>query len=126
MTILRWFIIMSILLVSLLGNACARSSVGSREQGQQIAEEFVKMEATFRFDAIPETLTLTSTTSIANGWKYTLEFDSRHAGYGNRTGQELAQVITHHSAVVTVISGAVASSIMDNRWDMIQGRIIQT
>ena len=117
-------VLMSILLVALLGSACAQSPVGSQEQGQQMAEEFVKMEATYRFDGIPETLDLTITTSVARGWKYTIEFDSRYTGYGNRTGKILAQVITHHTAVVTVQSGRVTSAIMDNKWDMIKSQQI--
>ena len=117
-------ICLSTLLISLalVGGACAKLPVGSQEQGQQVAEEFVKMEATFRFDGIQETLKLTSNTSVANGWKYTLEFDSRHSGYGNRTGQILAQVITHHAAVVTVQSGKVTSALMDDKWDMVKGQ----
>ncbi|MFC1994843.1 hypothetical protein ACFLVK_00335 [Chloroflexota bacterium] len=93
------------------------------EGSQRVAEEFVRLEATFRFDGIPETLEVTSTTSVGNGWKYTIEFDSRHAGYGNRSGQALAEVITHHVAEVTVQAGLVTMAIMDGEWDMIKQRI---
>jgi len=84
------------------------------------------MEATFRYDGISETLKLTSTTSVADGWKFVLEFDSQHAGYGNRTGQILAQVITHHVAVVTVQAGRVTSAIMDDKWDMVKGQELRS
>ena len=49
--------------------ACTQSPAGSREGSQRVAEEFVKLETTFRFDRIPETLEVTSTTSVGNGWK---------------------------------------------------------
>jgi hypothetical protein len=119
---------MSILLIilALVGGACTQSPVGSREGSQRVAEEFVRLEATFRFDGIPDTLKATSTTSVANGWKYTIEFDSRHAGYGNRSGQILAQVITHHTAVITVEAGKVTSAIMDGVWDMISQQMLHS
>jgi hypothetical protein len=103
--------------------ACTQSLAGSQEGSQRVAEEFVKLETTFRFDGIPETLEVTSTTSVGNGWKYSIEFDSRHAGYGNRSGQALAEVITHHVAEITVQAGLVTTAIMDGEWDMINQRI---
>jgi hypothetical protein len=117
---------MSVLLaiLTIIGVACEQSSVGSQEEGQRTAEEFVRLESTFRFDGMPDTLEVTSTTSVGNGWQYTIEFDSRHAGYGNRSGQILAQVITHHTAEVTVQAGLVTKAIMDGVWDMVNQRIV--
>jgi len=37
------------------------------------------------------------------------EFDSAHAGYGGRTGQVVAEVITHHRASITVEQMKVVS-----------------
>ncbi len=112
-------------LVATLGIACSTPAVGSQEQGRQVAEEFVKQEATYRYDGMPQTLKLTSTTSVANGWKYTIEFDSQHAGYGNRMGQMMAQMITHHVALVTVAAGRVTVATMDGQWDMMKGQLVQ-
>lgn len=109
--------------LSLIGLSCTQPPADSQEGSQRVAEEFVKQEATYRFDGIPETFKVTSATSIGNGWKFTIEFDSRHAGYGNRTGQVLAEVITHHTAEVTVQAGKVTKAIMDGQWDMINQRI---
>ena len=109
--------------LALAENACARLP-GSQEEGQQIAEDFVKNESTYRYDALPGTLIQTGTTSVANGWQYTFEFDCRSAGYGNRTGKITAQVITHHTAVVTVQSGRATKAVMDKVWDMITARMI--
>lgn len=107
----------------------------TQDKSLQIAEEFVKTSPTFVFDGIEESLVLTSTAALSSktispdddytsyqklGWVFTFEFDSRHAGYGDRTGQMLAQVITHHIAEITVEELEVVSAIMDNRWDMIQ------
>jgi len=125
MSIIRLICISALLFIlTLIGTACTQSPAGSREGSQRVAEEFVRLETTYRFDGIPETFELTSTTSVANGWKYTVEFDSRHAGYGNRSGQILAQVITHHTAEITVQAGLVTTAIMDGVWDMINQRML--
>jgi len=105
----------------------------TQENSRKIAEQFVRQRPTFVFDGMEETLVLANTTGTASktvseegaspqktGWEFTFEFDSRHAGYGDRTGQMLAQVITHHVAVVSVVDLEVTSAIMDGRWDMIQ------
>lgn len=124
MSRIKLFCIPALLAILVLtGTACAQSA-GSKEKNQQTAEEFVKLESTFRFDGMPETLEVTSTTSVSNGWEYTIEFDSQHAGYGNRSGQILAQVITHHRAKVTVQDGQVTKAIMDDIWDMIEQKTI--
>ena len=111
-----------LVLLTFTGIACTGSPAGSLNGSRQVAEEFVKLEATFRFDGLPETLKVTGTTSVGNGWKFSIEFDSRHAGYGNRTGQALAEVITHHVAEVTILSGKVNAAMMDGQWDMINQR----
>jgi hypothetical protein len=116
------YIIALLILLTFTGISCTKSNTGSQEESQRVAIEFVKQEATYRFDGIPETLKVTSTTSVDNNWKYTIEFDSRHAGYGNRTGQILAEVITHHATEVTIQAGKVTKAIMDGQWDMINQR----
>jgi hypothetical protein len=106
----------------LTGLSCTQPPADSQEGGQKVALEFVKQEATYRFDGIPETLIVRSITAVGNGWKYTIEFDSRHGGYGNRSGQALDLVITHHRAEITVENGNVTEAIMDGQWDMINQR----
>ncbi len=124
MSNMRFICITAFLIVlTLTGISCTQSNTGSPDENQKVAAEFVKTEATYRFDGIPDTLKVTSTTSVGNGWKYTIEFDSRHAGYGNRTGQVLAEVVTHHTAEVTVQAGKVTRAIMDGQWDMISQRM---
>ena len=74
--------------------ACIQPSAGPQEENQRIAKEFVKREATFQFDGIPDTLKMISITPVGDGWEYTIGFDSQHAGYGNRSGQVLAEMLT--------------------------------
>jgi len=94
----------------------------SEEWSRDIAEEFVKNSRTFTYDGIEETLELTETlvARCPFCWSFTFEFDCLHAGYGNREGEVLAQVITPHEAVVIVDKGEVVSAIMDGEWDMLR------
>ena len=103
--------------------ACTQPPAESQEKSQRIALEFAKSEATYQFDGMPETLKMISATSMGDGWKYTVEFDSRHGGYGDRNGQALDLVITHHRAEIIVQNGKVTKAIMDQQWDMINQRI---
>ncbi|UCB43202.1 MAG: META domain-containing protein [Dehalococcoidales bacterium] len=94
----------------------------SEAWSRDIAEEFVKNSPTFTYDGIEETLELTDTLTARCPfcWAFTFEFDSRHAGYGTREGETLAQVITPHEAVIIINKGEVVSAIMDREWDMLR------
>ena len=98
----------------------------SVESSEMLAGTFVMNSPTFVFDGMPETLELTDTATARCPycWVFTFEFDSAQAGYGDRTGQELAQVVTHHTAVVTVEAGDVTGAILDGRWDMLKQQLL--
>ncbi|MDP2919237.1 MAG: DUF4382 domain-containing protein [Dehalococcoidia bacterium] len=88
------------------------------ENSQKIAEDFLKNSPTFAFDGIKESFTLMTKTMVRdNTWQFIFEFDSRQAGYGDRTGRMLAQVITHHQALVTIENGNVTEAILDGKWN---------
>lgn len=93
----------------------------SKENSQTIAEEFLMSSPTFVFDGIEDTLRLTDTLTARCPycWAFIFEFDSRQAGYGDRTGQLLAQVITPHRAVIGVEQAKITSALMDEKWDML-------
>ena len=113
-----------IVLTPMFGQACGARY--SSDDSEKIARTFVEQEATFRFDGMPETLKLESTREVAPSvtWEFTFSYQSRHAGYGDRTGQVLAQVITPHLARITVDKGKVTMAVMDERWDMINQKLI--
>jgi hypothetical protein len=98
----------------------------SQEESQKIAEEFLKNSPTFVFDGIEETLKLTDTLTARCPycWVFIFEFDSRHAGYGDRTGQVLAEVITQHKASIAVEQLEVTSAVMDEKWDMLRQEML--
>jgi hypothetical protein len=111
----------------------------TEEEAQQIATDFVKNSPTFQFDGIEDTLKLIKTAAFSSktispeepasneiqGWEFTFEFESANAGYGDRTGQAVAEVITPHTAVITVENNKVTSAIMDNIWDMVEQKMIE-
>ncbi|MBA7711112.1 hypothetical protein ES703_120066 [subsurface metagenome] len=85
-----------------------------------MADEFVRNSATFVFDGIEDTLILVDTlrARCPYCWVFIFEFDSRHPGYATRTGKVLAEVITHHRAVIAVERLEITSALMDDKWDM--------
>lgn len=98
----------------------------TRETSEQIARDFVKSSPTFTYDGIEDTFSLTGSrkTTGRYGWIFVFEFDSRQAGYGDRTGQVLAQVITPHQAVITLKQHRITAAVMDERWDMRQQKAV--
>jgi len=97
----------------------------TQEDSQRIAEDFVKSSPTFTFDGIAETLELTNVDigKCPSCWVFVFNFDSRHAGYGDRTGQTLAQVITPHQVSVSVEQGDIKDAVMDDKWDMLEQKM---
>jgi len=90
------------------------------ERAIKIAEEFILQSPTFKFDGISESLEfiiLESPVPIPPIYNIQISFDSMNAGFGNRVGEALAEVITHHEAVVVVIREHVVSAIIDDEWD---------
>ena len=92
------------------------------EPGREVAESFIRNSPTFEFDGMDgsmewvETLYLTPDNSRALVF---VRFQSTHSGYGDRTGQILAEVITRHDVQITIDRGEVESAIMDGEWDMV-------
>jgi hypothetical protein len=108
----------------LVAGACTKSPGMSQAESQRVAEEFVKQEVTYRIGSMPSTFKLISTATVANGWEYEFEFDSWYAGYGDRSGQVMAQLKTHHTVKIAVQNGVVKSAIMDAVWDMMNQRML--
>ncbi len=83
-----------------------------------IAKRFVMDEPTYKFDGMEETLKVELDESCDPATA-TVEFTSRQAGYGDRTGMMLAQVLTPHECAIKISGGQVKSAVMDGKWDMI-------
>lgn len=88
-------------------------------ESKEIARAFVENSPTYQFDGFDLSYNQTIVLRCPYCWMFTFDFKSRHAGYGDRTGQVLAQVITPHTAEVTVINGTMTSAVLDGQWDML-------
>ncbi len=113
----------------------------TRDAASLVAENFVKNDETYKFDGMKETLSIrvehagaletpgmpmmTALTLPLQQKEFTFKakFDSRHSGYGDRTGKYLAQVITPHEAEITVVNCQVSKAIMDGKWDMLAEKL---
>lgn len=85
-----------------------------------IATNYVKNEATYKFDGIPESFRLIETKELEclYCWEITFEYRSRHSGYGGRQDTTLIPVVTDHTARIITEKGSIRSAIMDDIWDM--------
>lgn len=94
----------------------------SQDESRLIAEEFVIQSPTFVFDGMADSLRLTDAVEVSQPytWLFVFEFDSRQAGYGDRSDQILAQVITRHEASITVEAGEISDASLDSKWDMLE------
>jgi hypothetical protein len=93
----------------------------TEEVSRGIAESWIEEESpTYAFDGMnlefQEALAL-DLADCYNCYQFVYEFESRHAGYGDRTGQVLAQVITPHTIIVTVENGKVTGATIDGVYD---------
>jgi hypothetical protein len=116
-----WIVIAALALLSLfpIYNLYADAQL-TEENAIKTATQFLKISPTFSYDGIDGSITIIDSViaeSYPEQYFITIGFDCAHAGYGDRTGDMPAQVITHHEAVVVVSSGEVRSAVIDDTWD---------
>ncbi len=123
----RKLLVISVILA--LALVATFSALNFTEEGNiLIASNFIKNEATYKFDGIPETFKLTGIIPLnctpCN--EFNFEYQSRNSGYGDRKGVAVATVITDHKAKVVVERGYITSAILDEIWDMKAQRFIDS
>ena len=87
------------------------------EKSKQIAQEAAENAPTYKFDGFDLKFESSETLLCSNCWEFTFSFSSRHAGYGDRTGQILAQVITPHQIRVNVEDEEIVVVVTDRTFD---------
>lgn len=96
----------------------AKATEMPAEEAEKTAERWIENAPTYRFDGYGlRLLDHKQLESYPVQHVLTYEFTSSHAGYGNRQGKVLAQVLTRHEIVVRLSGGRIASSIIDGKWD---------
>jgi hypothetical protein len=87
---------------------------------EELARSFVENSPTYRHDGMDLRLAESYILeSFPEQHVFIYEFTSRSAGYGDRSGMIAAQVLTEHTARVTVVQGVISSAKLDDKWDMI-------
>ncbi len=87
-------------------------------QIQALAESWIREAPTYTYDGSGLALVdYVQQESYPVRHVLTCNFTSSHAGYGDRSDQVTAPVITKHTIKVTIIDGNVDSAIIDGVWD---------
>lgn len=97
----------------------------TEQQSKETAESFAENSATYQFDGSGLELASSKALDCEQCYEFAFEFTSSAAGYGDRTGMMLAQVITPHKAVIIVKEGNVDSAVLDGEWDMVKQETIK-
>lgn len=95
----------------------------SESKARKIARDFVESSPTYSFDGVIGSLiidSLKTTKSFPPQYSIQLSFQSSHAGYGDREGQNLPKNATLHRVDVIVTNDSVYSAIIDRQWDEIK------
>lgn len=89
------------------------------EQTQKIVEEWIKNQPTYKFDG--QNLTLKDAKELANDfYRFLYDFETKHAGYGNRSRQQLEEKVTSHLLEITAQNSRVLYALIDGRWDEVE------
>ncbi|MFQ5860282.1 MAG: SIMPL domain-containing protein [Dehalococcoidia bacterium] len=117
-----------LILSLLLAAGCAAAAAGgvSERAAQRIARDFLLDSPTYQYDGIADSVEMVQSEEADDGWRFVYRFESLHGGYGDRTGQVLTQVITPHTAVITVKDSEVSSALLDGQWEMVAQTPITT
>ncbi len=94
-----------------------------------VAQRYVVTTPTFAFDGDINTLDTEFVGALESDpqqYMIKMAFDSAHGGYGNREGQMLTQVITHHKMDIVVSEGKVIYAVSDETWDEINLQYVQS
>lgn len=105
------------------------SALDYRILALEAARQFIISNPTFEFDGIENTLTLrivSTRDSLPPIIGIEAKFSTEHAGYGNRTGQVLPQVITEHIMSIALGAGTkIGGATIDDSWDELNQKWIE-
>jgi hypothetical protein len=108
--------------------AWQRSQLLPEEISTKKAIDYLYDSPTFSFDGIVSSVkvvgVMPTTTFIPQSMIVTIEFDCSHGGYGDRNGQNILQIIHHHTAVIHITEGLVTKMVIDGVWDELAGQMI--
>lgn len=125
------FLLISLIVFGVFGvylmTGIAEKPASSEKENKEIAKKFVKNSETFKFDGFDLKYIETLYPEIVNHpnlYVFVFEFKTLHGGYGDRTGEPVLEVITHHEAEITIENGHISKAFLNQEWDMINQTII--
>lgn len=93
-----------------------------QQLAQQDAEAWITSKSpTYIFDGYDLKMLAVQAASCSSCFEFTFSFSTRQAGLGDRRGQILAQVITHHEMRIEVAASAVTRAVTDGVYDELAG-----
>jgi hypothetical protein len=101
--------------------------IDALSRGRHVAEVLVRQSPTFRFDGIEESIQVEAVRPLEACpacYEYTLYFETRHPGYGNRQGLGITRELTPHRARIVLKQNRVVTAILDNSWDIATQQIV--
>jgi len=98
-----------------------QKGMAAQEESEQTAREYALNTPTYLFDGIEGSLILKDTLEAfcPYCWGFIFVYTSAHPGYGDRTGQLLADEATRHEILVSTSGGAVDGATVDRQWDVV-------
>lgn len=87
---------------------------------EKMAIEFLANGPTFGFDGIPESVAVLEEYSMESypvQHIVVIAFNTFHAGWGDREGTFIAQIVTPHVVRITIVEGEVVEALIDDTWD---------
>lgn len=101
------------------------TTIYTEQNAIDAALQFVEDSHTYSWDGIDGTMEVMGAykTSAPNAvWEVMVAFTSANAGYGDRSDQMVATVITDHVVTITVGGDAVTNALIDGGWDELGDR----
>lgn len=98
-----------------------------KEKSEEIVRNWIlENSLTYKFDGFNLEFKEVSILRCPFCYEFIFEFKSRHAGYGDRTDEILAQAITLHTISVITEKGRVTRAISDEIYDEIEGKFLDS
>jgi hypothetical protein len=102
----------------------SRSSAGEvypQEKSREVAQTWItEFSPTYKYDGFELSLKDTKVLSCQSCYEFIFSFQTRHGGYGDRSGKTVPEIITPHVITVIVADGQVSSAITDDKYDEIR------
>jgi len=98
----------------------------TEDENRRVATDYLLNSPTFKFDGIEGSVRLIVPQALKynDAWEFIYKFKCAHPGYGDRSGEMVAQAVTPHTARIIVRRGEVTFAVIDEKWGIRGQRVI--